>query len=72
MPSPALLWASLGVFPPGKGVTLLGAEAFGPEERATKRHPPSFVRQLAKSASLGYDCVQIQQMSLRNRSGLVL
>ncbi len=28
VPSPALLWASLGVFRPGEGVTLLGAEAF--------------------------------------------
>jgi hypothetical protein len=27
VPSPALLWASLGVFRPGEGVTLLGAEA---------------------------------------------
>ena len=29
VPSPALLWASLGVFRPGEGVTLLGAEALG-------------------------------------------
>ncbi len=28
VPSPALLWASLGVFRPGEGVTLIGAEAF--------------------------------------------
>jgi hypothetical protein len=28
VPSPALLWASLGVFRPGEDVTLLGAEAF--------------------------------------------
>ncbi len=28
VPSPALLWASLGVFRPGEGVTLLGANAF--------------------------------------------
>ena len=28
VPSPALLWASLGVFRPGEGATLLGAEAF--------------------------------------------
>ena len=28
VPSPALLWASLGVFRPGEGVTLLGAEVF--------------------------------------------
>jgi hypothetical protein len=28
VPSPALLWASLGVFRPGEGVTLLGAESF--------------------------------------------
>ena len=28
VPSPALLWASLGVFRPGEGVTLLGAETF--------------------------------------------
>jgi len=28
VPSPALLWASLGVFRPGESVTLLGAEAF--------------------------------------------
>ena len=28
VPSPALLWASLGVFRPGAGVTLLGADAF--------------------------------------------
>ena len=28
VPSPALLWASLGVFRPGEGVTLLGGEAF--------------------------------------------
>jgi hypothetical protein len=28
VPSPALLWASLGVFRPGEGVTLLGAEYF--------------------------------------------
>ena len=27
IPSPALLWASLGVFRPGEGVTLLGAES---------------------------------------------
>ncbi len=27
VPSPAMLWASLGVFRPGEGVTLLGAEA---------------------------------------------
>ena len=31
VPSPALLWASLGVFRPGDGATLLGAEAFGDE-----------------------------------------
>lgn len=29
VPSPALLWAGLGVFRPGQGVTLLGADAFG-------------------------------------------
>jgi hypothetical protein len=28
IPSPALLWASLGVFRPGAGATLLGAEAY--------------------------------------------
>ena len=28
VPSPALLWATLGVFRPGEGATLLGAEAF--------------------------------------------
>ena len=28
VPSPALLWAGLGVFRPGEGVTLLGADAF--------------------------------------------
>jgi hypothetical protein len=28
VPSPALLWASLGVFRPGEGATLLGAEAY--------------------------------------------
>lgn len=28
VPSPALLWASLGVFRPGEGVTLLGANTF--------------------------------------------
>ena len=28
VPSPALLWASMGVFRPGEGVTLLGAEAY--------------------------------------------
>ena len=28
VPSPALLWASLGVFRPGEGVTRLGAEAY--------------------------------------------
>ena len=31
VPSPALLWAFLGVFRPGEDVTWLGAEAFDGE-----------------------------------------
>ncbi len=40
VPSPALLWASLGVFRPGEGVTLLGAEAFDDDAFRLRYHLP--------------------------------